>query len=191
MGRAKRVVAGCVALVGVAAFSSGCIQYMGDLRVVSTTAVFLDDGEPAALFHWCTGDGVWSITVYDETRGAPTRGDSKPFSIVIGSPETAVEQARLLQRPAGWEAGGHDPDANPINEFVDGHTYSVKGEGDNLEGTDFYLLSYPVTFTLDDLEALPGEMVWAPPAVQEDERAMSRDEFFRAAEQSCRDLVRR
>jgi hypothetical protein len=188
MGRANRVVAGCLALAGVAS-TSACFMDMGDFRVVSTTAVFLEDGEPAALFHWCTGDGVWSVTVYDRTSG-DRRGDDIPFWIVGGSPETAVDELRLLQRPAGWEALGHDPDANPINEFVDGHTYTVKGEGDNLEGTDYDLLSYPVTFTLDDLEALPGDKVWAPPAVQEDERAMSRDEFFQAAEQSCQDLVR-
>jgi hypothetical protein len=162
-------------------------------------AVFLDDGDPTALLHPCSGEPVKGLQVRDVTPQEPTPTRSSAGTASSGTPGAtsvsasptpdlsllrwdtssaddvpAPSQIKLLTPPAGWQV--YTDSFRLLEEFREDRVYDVSTS---------VLGDMSVEFTLDDLEGLEPGQVWATPDDTRTPRAMSRDEFARIAEASC------
>lgn len=155
---------------------------------VSITAVFRKDDQPWALFHPCGEALVVGVSLYEMAKDrhlvtATTPGprpsaayvEDRSWRIDRGTADGGITELRLLEVPAGWSQ--QTEERKRITEFVTPYAYDVRADTDKPHlGHD-----RGITFTLADLTSLDDGEVWAG----RNPRAMTRDEFYREAEERC------
>jgi hypothetical protein len=179
--RALRVTAAAL-LLGSTALLAGCSP---PGRVYS--AVYLSDGVPTVVVRLCDGkDRPTAVTVREVPDAAPSAstGPSESTALRWDAYAPADEtrrfgEIRLLDPPPGWSL--QPGNQSPLAGFVDGQRYraSIDISGPT-SGDDSGAM-----FTVGDLRSLRSGEVWARSKPYGSERAMTRDEFRRAAKDTC------
>ncbi len=177
----RRQLASTVALIVLAALTSACQVPYGDTptpdyeHMPAIAAVFLDDGQPAALFAPCTGTQVTDISVLD-TRPLATSDPSNGIWTIhdSGSPDP-VSQVRLLVAPAGWSTG---TPMNPLISIGPAGSYDISA---TIPGRK----TASVGFTLADLQALGTGQVWARSNGIDQPAAVSIADFTQTTAKMC------
>jgi hypothetical protein len=167
--------AGCAIVV----LSAGATAACSPTRL-SITGVYLEGGQPAALFHPCGGSSVVGIIVSERVSSWGT--DSRHWDGIDPTRDRSAAhptQVRLLELPAGWVQQTTKPGAL-LTSFVDGRSYWIYAKTEGHDGRDV-----GVSFTPLDLRSLGDGQVWAAPGRHADGRAMSREDFGRSVDESC------
>lgn len=177
----------CVLILLCCLLTSGCSPLQ-----IAITAVFLDDGHPAALFHPCGRSDVVGVSIVETWTGsAPATGLPLGWSVADTKGGDPITQIRLLETPPGWklrltEPGGEvrfrnvEPGANLLTAFAEDQRYLVWADTDGTERRDAM-----VQFTLGDLRSLADGQVRAIPDPSGEPHTMTREEFREYAAASC------
>jgi hypothetical protein len=190
--------AGLRVLTSLVVLAGGLLLAGCSPRQITVTAVYLDDGEPTAIFQPCDDTNVAGVSVTEATPEPTTTPSPSPSPVRTGlgggfatpSPAPAswkvtgpqadpIRRIRLLREtPPGWQQQNNGPG---LAAFQENQAYQVAAE--LAEWKD--VRDAGVEFTLADLRALGEGEVWAMRTLSGDPEAMTRREFRRYAGRTC------